>query len=409
MKKDKTPSSEKLIIKALIDNFFTEILNTFEMKKRAIRDLIVFIFGIILYTQHNSSHSFYNAVPGSPEPSNLNKSLHEFSDIYQSIYLHAVSSAIMWYLSLKDVYTGTPIYISIDDTFIEKSGKQKSLKNVKYCGHKKKHGFYIVAIHIQIGKYHLHGGFRIYQWGGRTKHKLALDLLKEIQPLLSGGNNVTVLADSWYAEKKLMKYVINKCGWTWISGIKCNRKLDGKSVTQRFKYICNEKYINVSMYKRDFLATGLIGQLNDFSESGLFLASKTKKKSYARTSWRYYYCSNSKLSVQEVLKRYENRWRIENDFWTLKENLAISDFRYRDEKVVETYLSLVFLVYTWICHLKNMASVRLKKASVSYGVCDMLVEMRRVIQSFLSEHGSGGLDVLLKEFMERQSQKEHPK
>jgi len=407
--KNSASLSHKIITKALIINYLSDLLCPDEIDKHSFCDLVTILFGILLHTQHNSTKAFHETIPGSRETSNLNKSLHAQKERIHNLHLSTILSCILWCRQCSDIRPGTPVYLSLDETFIEKSKKQKSLRQVYYCGNKKKYGFYLVAAHIQIGKYHFPGGYFVHYPKETTKQQLALELVSRLKGPLSSFTQVTVLSDSAYAEKMLMSYVIHECKWTWIGAVKRNRKADGKSVSQRFKYMSNEKYESVGMYKRRFLATSFKGFLSESSQSGLFVVTKTRKKSYTPVSWRYYYCSNPSLTVHEVLRQYEHRWRIENDFWTLKEHLSMDDFRYRDEETVETYLNLVFLTYIWICHSKNVAVKRKAKQDIFYGVCDMLVHLRTQIRSFLNEHGTKSLEVLFSEFIREHSRKRETK
>ena len=73
------------------------------------------------------------------------------------------------------------IKISIDDTFISKSNKQKSLDLVYFNGKEKHNGIQIVFLHIQVGKYHCLYGFKIYDPNGnKTKIELTKELIDEL-------------------------------------------------------------------------------------------------------------------------------------------------------------------------------------------------------------------------------------
>lgn len=405
-KNKNTLPTPNIISKHVYDNFlFFFTWGIYLPCKTAYSHLLIFLFGILLPTQQNSTRTFSKLIPGSPDVSNLNKSLHQYGSLYQDMYHKSIHTALSWCLSRPEVYPGTPIMISIDETFIEKDKEQKSLPFVYYCGHKKRYGFYVVVIHIQIGKYHYHGGYRLYDpKRPETKQTLALEMLRDLYSLFQGYTQVTVLTDSAYPEEKLMKYVIASCGWRWVGAIKRNRCMDKKSVQTRFRYISNQRYRFCTMYKRRYLSTSLQGHLSKFSEPGLFIVTKTKKMKSTPTSWRYYYCSDLSMTVQEVLSLYENRWRIENDFWTLKEPLSMSKFRYRKPEAVKTYLSLVFLTYNWLNHCKNQEMIRVKQKNVPYGVGDMLVKIRSTIQSYFVHGKAGSISNLVDEFWDAQLQ-----
>ena len=365
--------------------------------------LIVMMFGTLYPTRSNSCREIGATIPGSPDGSNLNDSLRNHPEFYEVIFLSVLYSSIIWMVQKSK--PGTPIYLSLDDTFIPKSRKQKSLAFAYYCGHKKGHGFYVVAGHLQIGKYHLPLGFRIYYpKSGVSKQTLAIKILQEVAPMLTGFHKITVLTDSGYADQALMKYVNDELGWSWLSGIKCNRCLSGKAVEACFRYISNGEYIPLLLYKRHFLVTSLIGFLNGFKESGLFIASKTKK-SYKPVSWRYYYSSDTSLTVREALERYSNRWRIENDFWTLKEQLNMNEFVFHKEDVVKAYLHVVYTTYMWVCHTKNEQVCRKRSSTIPYGTGEIITELRNQLKEHFFQHGEQSIQVILEEFMKKRLQR----
>lgn len=395
-------SNVNIIKKALIHNFFSEIILAVIDKTR-LYHLFVLLLGIIYPTQHKSCREIGMTIPGSPDGSNLNDSLRNCPKYFKYILKSSVEQSLYWIL--KKAKKLTQIFISIDDTLLSKSNKQKSLSYVFYCGHKKQSGIQIIFMHLQVGKYDIVFAYRIYDPNGmKSKHDLARELISELREYLKGFDNITLLADSWYAEEKLIKYVTVECGWNWISGIKSNRTIDGKQVKKSFWWISNTEYEKIKITKKTFMATSKSGYLSGFKDKGLFIVTKIKNKTN-HTSQRYFYCSDPNTTVQKALDEYSNRWKIENDFWTLKEHLGIADFRFQGTDTVSSYLNVVVLTYIWLYNIKNKESERIRSDNIKIGVCDVLARLRFNLKEHFIEYGEDSIKVLVDEFLSVYSQR----
>jgi len=61
-----------------------------------------------------------------------------------------------------------------------------------------------------------------------------------------------------------------------------------------------------------------------------------------------------KISEYEIIKAYKERWRIETDYKNSKQYLGLSNFHIRKKEGILRYLTLCFLVSTYLEYCKLM-------------------------------------------------------
>jgi hypothetical protein len=147
-----------------------------------------------------------------------------------------------------------PIYLTLDDSLAVKDKGTRKLQSVDWhFDHNRKQvvkGGNHVVLGIHWGEYHYPLLWRLYmrqstvrrinrrRQNGRLRYQSKLDLAREmlqkIIPHLPPGKPVYVLFDSWYTSAKLMKW-IRQQGWHVIAGLKSNRKLSGRKMTDWHK------------------------------------------------------------------------------------------------------------------------------------------------------------------------------
>ncbi len=58
--------------------------------------------------------------------------------------------------------------------------------------------------------------------------------------------------------------------------------------------------------------------------------------------------TDSQLSNQEILQRYHKRWAIETDYWQVKLQLGLGDYRLHSYEAVAKWYSVVYLVLAYL-------------------------------------------------------------
>jgi hypothetical protein len=177
-----------------------------------------------------------------------------------------------------------------------------------------------------------------------SKLELTRQMLQQIIPNLPAGKPVYVLFDSWYTSAKLVKW-IRRQGWHVIAGLKSNRKLSGRKVTHWHKDSKGRRYRQVRLRLangrvRTYWVRACDGRLEGVPGEVRVLMSQTGPGAKAP---KYFLCTDTTLSEQEILSRYQNRWSQEVDYWHVKLQLGLGDFRLQSYEAIEKWYAVVYL------------------------------------------------------------------
>ncbi len=63
---------------------------------------------------------------------------------------------------------------------------------------------------------------------------------------------------------------------------------------------------------------------------------------------KYLMTTDLMLSVSKVLKGFAKRWSIEVEYWTIKEQLGLADFRMWSYQAIERWYTLVYFVLAFL-------------------------------------------------------------
>ena len=179
-------------------------------------------------------------------------------------------------------------------------------------------GYQLVFIVWTNGEITIPLSWRYYQKeaDGKTKVDLALELLKEIHSKWQLTPHC-VLMDSWYGAADILN-LINSFSWYFVTQLKNNRVVNACSI--------KEDLINSGDY--------LVGPL-----TGCFLALVFKHEGK-------YFATNQPLWPQDiVLQLYGFRWRIEEVFRFLKQELHLQECQARSITAQQTHLASCILAY----------------------------------------------------------------
>lgn len=286
---------------------------------------------------------------------------------------------LIQYLKTHNGTCTLPIFLSLDDSLANKDKGTRKLEPVDwYFDHKCKRTVKAsnhVSLSISWGTYYFPLLERLYlrqatvrkrnrQRSGKhklryvSKLELARQLLQQVSSLLPKDVPVYVLFDSWYTSAKLIHW-IRQQGWHVIAGIKSNRKV---RATVAARPVSNQ---TVSAWHRDFkgrpyervrlgLANGTTrtywvrsfqGHLRGVPGDVRILISQ---KGPGSKTPRYFLCTDTTLSCQDILHKYQSRWRIETDYWQVKMHLGLGDYRLQSYEAVARWYSVVYLVLAYL-------------------------------------------------------------
>jgi hypothetical protein len=285
--------------------------------------------------------------------------------------LHAhVLELLLAYLKKHNQGCTEPLYLLIDDSLANKDKGTRQLEAVDWYFDHKCHHMVKASNHISLsvswGTYSFPLLERLYlrrstvtkrnrkrrrgpKLRYRSKLDLAQELLERVKPLLPPGVAVYVLFDSWYTSAKLVRWVRAQ-GWHVIAGVKSNRKVSGRKLSDWHRRFKGDLYDRVSLRlangaSRVYCTRPCWGRLRGVPGTVRVVISQ---KGPGHPAPRYFLCTDIKLSNQEVLQRYQKRWGIETDYWQVKMHLGLGDYRLRSYEAIAKWYSVVYLVLAYL-------------------------------------------------------------
>jgi hypothetical protein len=267
------------------------------------------------------------------------------------------------------------IYINIDDSLGEKDKGTRHLEPVAwFYDHSEstktkpryKNAFCYVVCTMRIGSHVATIDLQLYlrqksvrrlnrkrpkaqRLRFRSKYRIARQMLVELAPLLPKGWQVYVQYDSWYASRRLIKYV-HRQGWQATFGLKSNRRLDGTRIDQHAKQLRHRWYTKVRVTtadgdQRTYHVRRRDGRLAEvpFDVRVYFSKRHPREQSPA-----YIACTDLACSAKQALQGYTWRWSCETVNFYLKTQLGFEDFRVQSCEAVDKYIVVVHLAWAYV-------------------------------------------------------------
>lgn len=267
------------------------------------------------------------------------------------------------------------IYINIDDSLGEKDKDTRHLEPVDwFFDHSEstktkpryKNGFCYVICTMRVGPNVATVDLRLYlrektvrrlnrkrskgqRLPFRSKYRIARQILVELAPLLPKGWKIYVQFDSWYASRRLIKFV-RRQGWHVTCGLKSNRKLDGKRLDSHAQALRHRWYTRVRVTTADgdeqtYYVRRLDGRLAEvpYDVRVYFSKRHPREKSPA-----YIGCTDLACSAKQALQGYAWRWSCETVNFYLKTQAGLGDFRVQSYEAVDKYMVVVHLAWAYV-------------------------------------------------------------
>jgi SRSO17 transposase len=245
----------------------------------------------------------------------------------------------------------------VDDTIIEKSGKQMDGVGFLFdhCKGKSVRCHDIVSTFYHNGEMHVPLYFTPYVkeehaaeldiWF-KTKIQIALDLLRKS---LTQVSPEVVVFDAWYMSKELVDFVNGK-GLVWVSQAKSNRLTqvdDGSWVSlhvfaqglpkQMFNRI--DRVVDERRFKWIYETTMMMKHV------GMVKLVVLRQRKNSKT-FTFLVSNNTALDGLQILEYYKKRWAIEVFHRDCKQHLGMGEYQVRRLDAVVIHLHLVVLAYT---------------------------------------------------------------
>jgi SRSO17 transposase len=245
----------------------------------------------------------------------------------------------------------------VDDTIIEKSGKQMDGVGFLFdhCKGKSVRCHDIVSTFYHHREMHVPLYFTPYVkeehaaeldiWF-KTKIQIALDLLRKALVQVSPE---VVVFDAWYMSKELVDFV-NGRGLVWVSQAKSNRLIqvdDGSWISvhsfaqelpkQMFNRI--DKVVDERRFKWIYETTIMMKHV------GMVKLVVLRQRKNSKT-FTFLVSNNTALDGLQILEYYKKRWAIEVFHRDCKQHLGMGEYQVRRLDAVVIHLHLVVLAYT---------------------------------------------------------------
>jgi len=287
----------------------------------------------------------------------------------QDLRVHLLER-ILEYLKEHNRGCQEPLYLLIDDSLANKDRATCKLEAVDWYFDHKCHHMVKASNHISLslswGKFYFplleclylrqatvqkrnRKRSKNHQLLYKSKLELAQQMLEQVQPLLPPGVPVYVLFDSWYTSAKLVRWIRHQ-QWHVIAGIKSNRKLSGEKVSVLHRLSKGLPYEQVRLglangRTRTYWARPRYGRLRGVPDPVNVVISQ---KGPGRGAPRYFLCTDTHLTVQEILQRYQKRWAIETDYWQVKMQLGLGDYRLQSYEAIAKWYTVVYFVLAYL-------------------------------------------------------------
>ncbi len=214
--------------------------------------------------------------------------------LYRVLYLSFPYSRRLWeWMASNLVKSGG--YLLIDDTTWQRFGKKLEAASFVWdsTSGKRVFGMQVVLLIWTDGKWRIPLGLRIWQKGGKSKLKLAEEMLREARR--RGLNPAFVLFDSWYSGESLLN-LLASFDWKYITKAKRNRLFDKVRLDKTFRHRFGRRAGNLKKIRHRCLIV------------------KDGKK--------YYLTNDLSLASAEVKRIYRVRQQIEEVFRLLKQEFG---------------------------------------------------------------------------------------
>jgi hypothetical protein len=178
-----------------------------------------------------------------------------------------------------------------------------------------------------------------------TKLQLAAKMLRDLQ--LPREYQCKVMFDTWYLNEQVTNAISTR-GWTWISKCASDRSVlwEGdhkREKLQRYTSSIEWEALNYKTNRKVPAAVGhqRIGNLRGIGRVKVVISSLLKDGS---GRWAFFCTNNTSLPMVTVIKRYENRWKIEVFFKEARKCFAFGKWQYYDVVSVVHHLCLTLVV-----------------------------------------------------------------
>ena len=377
-----------------LPKFFENLLGPFSFlfSKPQFRQFRRYVLGLILCLEARNIEDISRRIGGTDQ-SNLNRF------VTQPCWDVREMQERICQLGFDQVKAGESLFLSVDDTLCEKSGRQmegagwqhSSVEQKQVWGHNLLYGLTSHAdgkFPSGVSLYRKKEDCRVHGIAFRTKIELAQEMVDSYAP--PPGHPITVLGDSWFFCKGLVERIQAR-GYHWVFASKSNRILYRQGhktkLSRLAKRVKLSEYKRVKIRGRIFWVLGLAVEIPKIGKVFLVLNREKTNGKKRLGCPRFLVSDQLDQSAEKVLEDYLNRFQIENFFRDAKGHLGLDQYQMRRADGVLIHASLVSAAYLFLTRLNAHLPKRHRKESI--GELVAWVQGRTFRESLLWAHRQG--------------------
>ena len=297
-----------------------------------------------------------------------------------------MAPALQKFFQTLKIKTRSVIYLLLDDTLIQKTGKK-----IPGCAWDKDHAqnladvfghqWVLAALLYKQALFPL--ASRLYHPKGakgcgrfQTKVTLAKKILQRLH--LPRACKLYVLADSWYWSKELALTCRNY-GYHMISQLKSNSGVWIKDTRTPVAQLASRtsafREVSVFLYGKNktLKIAKFIAVVKGLGPVAVVIVKEKRKK------FRYLVSTNFLLPALEIVKFYAHRWKVEQMIKDLKQRLGLGDYQVRNLQAIQRHVTIVLLSYFTLVLLKILQWSKDKSISLTLSIGFLALQVRKQI------------------------------
>ena len=359
------PDQEQKVIKIIgipreLRNFFSHVCKNMSISLQIMFQLYVVGLLVAKRKERNVTDIAALLLSGQFSRSNLARLFSQYWWDHEDVLRQAVT----FVMSIIKVQHGQKIYLLLDDTEIEKTGRKMAGLS-KMRNHNQAYYFYghcVVLLVLEINGIALPFDFRLYlskqecakyNLRFQTKNELAAEMIKSFTPPQK--TRVILLFDCWYLNPTVIQASENK-RFPYVSYLRSNRNLVLKC--GRKVKVCNYakeiNYLPVSHQPRGLTTAAECHQASVVLPTlgRVKLVISRSESQFGTVTEKYLVTNQLSMPMVTVVATYDRRWTIECMIRVLKQNTGLSDYQMRDLVAIVRHLYAALIAGLLLVYLQ---------------------------------------------------------
>ena len=323
------------------------------------RHFQAYVVGLVIYLGSRNLAGLSRAIPGGKSASSLYRFVAEMewdAEQLEQVRWEMLNRRTRRALQAAGRHSEpVPVFLVIDDSLVEKSGKEIEGVDYHYSNSAGRTllGHVWVTGHLVVLGQSYPVGWKLYRRQTmcdalgipfESKPQLAETILRGFEPL--PGTQTYVLTDSWYPSQDLLDLCAER-GFHLISAVKSDRKFRAAGhnlqVKQWAQTLPKRAFDLVTVNTTCYKVWSTTGRLSSGHRVRLVINRVVGQK-----KWRFLISTDRSLTPQTIIGHYLGRWEVENFYRVAKQSLGWGDYQMRDLFAIERHVQLMMVAHAYL-------------------------------------------------------------